>query len=132
LETFLHCLLDCPKVSLALMDYWTSMEQIGCLGDIHQFLTTQCNWLQWKWGILFHSRYHMGGFSYKRQPFNILRSFLLYYLWFKICHLLCQKNIPLVQKQDFYVTSNVIAIIIKSTIVTSFFTKSNNTNACSN
>lgn len=43
-----------------------------------------------------------------------------------------KKNIPLVQKQDFYVTSNVIAIIIKSTIVISFFTKSNNTNVCSN
>lgn len=34
-----------------------------------------------------------------------------------------KKNIPLVQKQDFYVTSNAIAIIIKSIIVTSFFNK---------
>ncbi len=28
-------------------------------------------------------RYHPGGFSYRRQPLDILRSFLLYYLWFK-------------------------------------------------
>jgi hypothetical protein len=25
-------------------------------------------------------RYHPGGFSYRRQPLDILRSFLLYYL----------------------------------------------------
>jgi hypothetical protein len=30
-------------------------------------------------------RYHRGGFSYKRQPLDILISFLLYYLWSKRC-----------------------------------------------
>jgi hypothetical protein len=29
--------------------------------------------------------YHMGGFTYHRQPLNILRSFLLYYLWSERC-----------------------------------------------
>lgn len=51
---------------------------------------------------------------------------------FKYVTSFVKKNIPLIQKQDFYVTSNVIAIIINSTIVTSFFTKSNNSNVCSN
>jgi hypothetical protein len=27
--------------------------------------------------------YHPGGFSYRRQPLDILKSFLLYYLWFE-------------------------------------------------
>ncbi len=29
--------------------------------------------------------YHSGGFSYRRQPLDILRSFLLYYLWSERC-----------------------------------------------
>ncbi len=29
--------------------------------------------------------YHTGGYSYIRQPLDILRSFLLYYLWFERC-----------------------------------------------
>jgi hypothetical protein len=29
--------------------------------------------------------YHTGGFSYQRQPLDILRSFLLYYLWSERC-----------------------------------------------
>jgi hypothetical protein len=29
--------------------------------------------------------YHPGGFSYRRQPLDILRSFLLYYLWLERC-----------------------------------------------
>jgi hypothetical protein len=29
--------------------------------------------------------YHTGGFTYRRQPFDILRSFLLYYLWSERC-----------------------------------------------
>jgi hypothetical protein len=30
-------------------------------------------------------RYHTGGFSYIRQPLDILRSFLFYYLWSERC-----------------------------------------------
>jgi hypothetical protein len=30
-------------------------------------------------------QYHTGGFSYRRQPLDILRSFLLYYLWSERC-----------------------------------------------
>jgi len=30
--------------------------------------------------------YHTGGYSYIRQPLDILRSFLLYYLWSERCH----------------------------------------------
>jgi hypothetical protein len=30
-------------------------------------------------------RYHTGGFTYRRQPLDILRSFLLYYLWSERC-----------------------------------------------
>jgi hypothetical protein len=29
--------------------------------------------------------YHTGGFSYRRQPLDILRSFLLFYLWSERC-----------------------------------------------
>ncbi len=29
--------------------------------------------------------YHKGGFTYRRQPLDILRSFLLYYLWSERC-----------------------------------------------
>jgi hypothetical protein len=30
--------------------------------------------------------YHTDGFSYRHQPLDILRSFLLYYLWSERCH----------------------------------------------
>jgi len=30
--------------------------------------------------------YHTGGYSYIRQPLDILRSFLVYYLWSERCH----------------------------------------------
>jgi len=29
--------------------------------------------------------YHIGGFTYLRQPLDILRTFILYYLWSKRC-----------------------------------------------
>jgi hypothetical protein len=31
--------------------------------------------------------YHTGGFSYIRQPLDILRSFILYFLWSKRCRM---------------------------------------------
>ncbi len=30
-------------------------------------------------------RYHVGGFSYIRQLFDILRNFILYFLWSERC-----------------------------------------------
>jgi hypothetical protein len=30
--------------------------------------------------------YHPGGFSYRKQPLDILRSFLLFFLWSERCH----------------------------------------------
>jgi hypothetical protein len=69
----------------------------------------------------------MGGFFTKDNPLTFLKAFYCITYGLKDVTSFVKKNVPLIQKQKIYVTSNVIAIIIKSTIVTSFFTKSNNT-----
>jgi len=39
-------------------------------------------------------RYHTGVFSYRRQPLDILRTFLLYYLWSERCRSISTDNTP--------------------------------------
>jgi len=53
--------------------------------------------------------YHQGGFSYRRQPLDILRSFLLYYLWSERCqrHFDGQYSLKRVLLQSWEATAEV-------------------------
>jgi hypothetical protein len=53
--------------------------------------------------------YHKGGFTYRRQPLDILRSFLLYYLWSERCrrHFDNQYSIKKVLLQAWEATAEV-------------------------
>ncbi len=42
---------------------------------------------------------HLGGYSYERQPFNIVRNFILFYLWAQRCHFRIQ-GIYMLQKNN--------------------------------
>jgi hypothetical protein len=54
-------------------------------------------------------RYHTGGFTYRRQPLDILRSFLLYYLWSERCrkHFDGQYSLKRVLLQSWEATAEV-------------------------
>jgi hypothetical protein len=54
-------------------------------------------------------RYHPGGFSYRRQPLDILRSFLFYYLWSERCqrHFDGQYSLKRVLLQSWEATAEV-------------------------
>jgi hypothetical protein len=54
-------------------------------------------------------RYHPGGFSYWKQPLDILRSFLLYYLWSERCrrHFDGQYSLKRVLLQSWEATAEV-------------------------
>jgi hypothetical protein len=54
-------------------------------------------------------RYHTSGFSYRRQPLDILRSFLLYYLWSERCrkHFDGQYSLKRVLLQSWEATAEV-------------------------
>jgi hypothetical protein len=53
--------------------------------------------------------YHPGGFSYRRQPLDILKSFLLYYLWSERCrrHFDGQYSLKKVLLQSWEATTEV-------------------------
>ncbi len=54
-------------------------------------------------------RYHTGSFTYRRQPLDILRSFLLYYLWSERCrkHFDGQYSLKRVLLQSWEATTEV-------------------------
>jgi hypothetical protein len=59
-------------------------------------------------------------FLTKDNPLTFLKASYCITYGLKDVTSFVKRNIPLLQKQDFYVINSVIAIIIKSTIVTSF------------
>ncbi len=88
-ESAQHCLMDCLPAQLAWKAFLRVWEE-------------ECevpNRLAITWPFVFLGEavfeedddpsdlhcYHTGGFSYRRQPFDILRSFLLFYLWSERC-----------------------------------------------
>jgi hypothetical protein len=88
-ETAQHCLMDCSTAQLA----WKAFTRIWEEWEAPRRLT-----ITWPFVLLgetvfkeeddpsdLHS-YHPGGFSYQRQPLDILRSFLLFFLWSERCH----------------------------------------------
>jgi len=83
-----HCLLDCPPAQKA----WSAFRSTWDVWEAPDRLS-----ITWPFILLGEAvfeeednppnlqRYHTGGFSYQRQPLDILRSFLLYYLWSERC-----------------------------------------------
>jgi hypothetical protein len=53
--------------------------------------------------------YHTGGFTYRRQPLDILRSFLVYYLWSERCrnHFDGQHSLKRILLQSWEATAEV-------------------------
>jgi len=87
-ESAQHYLMDCPPAQLA----WKAFTRIWEEWETPRRLT-----ITWPFVLLGEAvigeeddppglhNYHPGGFSYRRQPLDILRSFLLFYLWSESC-----------------------------------------------
>jgi hypothetical protein len=83
-----HCLLECAKAKYAWEAYFRVWQKWGALDDLA---------LSWPFillGELVIQReddppkiqdYHDGGFSFIRRLLDILRSFIIYFLWSKRC-----------------------------------------------
>jgi len=83
-----HCLLKCPLAKWAWEAFYYVWHKWGTPNDIT---------LSWPFVMLGEALfergddppgvqgYHVGGFSYIRQPLDILRSFILYFLWLERC-----------------------------------------------
>ncbi len=83
-----HCLLECPLAKRAWEAFFHIWEKWGAPNDIT---------LSWPFIMLGEAvfereddppgiqGYHVGGFSYIRQPLDILSSFILYFLWTERC-----------------------------------------------
>jgi hypothetical protein len=109
-ESALHCLLECPAAQSA----WKAFKRV---------------WVEWQaphdiaitWPFIFLGEatiehdddphgllaYHTGGFTYPRQPLDILRSFILYHLRSKRCrkHFCDQYSLKKVLTQAWVATS---------------------------
>jgi hypothetical protein len=86
-ESAQHCLMDCPPAQLAWKAFtriWEESEAPGRLIITWPFVLLGETVFEEEDPPGLHS-YHTGGFSYKRQPLDILRSFLLFYLWSERC-----------------------------------------------
>jgi len=84
IESPKHCLLECPMAQRA----WEAYKKIWNEWKAPDDIVT--SWLFVLLGEAATEReddspellaYHTGGFTYPRQPLDILRSLLLYYLW---------------------------------------------------
>jgi hypothetical protein len=83
-----HCLLECPKAQRAWDAFKEVWKEWQASADVN---------ISWPFVLLGEAvnereedppdlfAYHKGGFSYLRQPLDILRSLLLYYLWTGRC-----------------------------------------------
>jgi hypothetical protein len=83
-----HCLLECPLAKLAWEAFYYVLHKWGVPNDIT---------LSWPFVMLGEAvfkreddppgvqGYHVGGFSYIKQPLDILRSFIFYFLWSERC-----------------------------------------------
>ncbi len=83
-----HCLFECLFVKRA----WEAFKGVWQKWKASNKVTPSWPFILLGKGVFkckddppgFH-RYHVGGFSYIRQPFDILCSFILYFLWSKRC-----------------------------------------------
>jgi hypothetical protein len=83
-----HCLLECPMAQRA----WEAFKRIWDEWQAPQDIT-----ITWPFVLLGEATierkddppglltYHTGGFTYPKQPLDILRSFILYHLWLERC-----------------------------------------------
>ncbi len=87
-ESARHCLMECTpaqKAWSAFLSVWGEWEVPNRLSITWPFILLGEAMFEEKDNPPDLHLYHPGGFSYRRQPLNILRSFLLYYLWSKRC-----------------------------------------------
>jgi hypothetical protein len=87
-ETSQHCLFDCPSAQKA----WEAVKRIWDKWKVQRDLT-----ITWPFVIIGEATmeieddppgflaYHTNGYTYTRQPLNILRSLILYNLWLERC-----------------------------------------------
>jgi len=89
-ETPQHCLMECPKAQRA----WEAFQRIW--SEWHAPNDLNVTWSFVLLGEAAMERdddppellaYHAGGFTYPRQPLDILRSFIVYALWTKRCRM---------------------------------------------
>jgi hypothetical protein len=83
-----HCLMECiptQKAWSAFLNVWGEWEAPNRLSITWPFVLLGESVFEKEDDPSDLHRYHPGGFSYLRQPLDILRSFLLYYLWFERC-----------------------------------------------
>ncbi len=88
MESAQHCLMECTPARQAWKVFLSVWSEWGAPDRLH---------INWPFILLGEAvfeedddppdlhGYHTGGFTYRRQPLDILRSFLLYYLWFERC-----------------------------------------------
>ncbi len=87
-ESAQHCLMECTPAQKAwnafcrTCDEWEAPNRLSITWPFILFGEVI---LEEEDDPLDLQRYHTGGFSYRRQPLDILRSFLLYYLWSERC-----------------------------------------------
>ncbi len=87
-ESAQHCLMDCTPAQQAWKAFhrvWNEWRAPNRLHIIWPFiLLGEAIFEEDDDPSDLHS-YHTGGFTYRRQPLDILKSFLVYYLWSKRC-----------------------------------------------
>jgi hypothetical protein len=92
-----HCLFECAKTKYAWEAYFRVWQQWGAPNDVA---------LSWPFILLSDlvverkddppkiQDYHDGGFSFISQPLDILRNFILYFLWSEGVGCTLMRNIP--------------------------------------
>jgi hypothetical protein len=78
-----HCLLDCPKALEAWEAFkrvWKEWEAPGELNIDWPFILLGEQTREREEDQPGHLAYHTGGFTFPRQPLDILRSFILYHI----------------------------------------------------
>ncbi len=83
-----HCFLDCPPTQRAQAAFRRVWEAWKALEDITigwPFVMLDEASIEREDDPLGLHAYHTGGFTYLRQPLDILRTFILYYLWSERC-----------------------------------------------
>ncbi len=107
-----HCLMDCTPARQAWKAFHSVWNEWEAPNRLH---------ITWPFVLLGEAvfeedddppnlhNYHTGGFTYRRQPLNILRSFLLYYLWSERCrkHFDSQYSLKRVLLQSWEATTKV-------------------------
>jgi hypothetical protein len=111
-ESARHCLMECTpaqKAWSAFLSVWGEWEAPNSLSITWPFVLLGESVFEEEDDPLDLHCYHPGGFSYRRQPLDILRSFLLYYLWSERCrrHFDGQYSLKKVLLQSWEATAEV-------------------------